>query len=222
MFRESEVFMKNKTITKCSLVLWTLPYSQAILLIIGLMLIHLEIKLLETGLFIIIGMFLVINNSITCIIQIVDILERLISLKKQEKALGFNFNREMRINNVTSLKFESLDWYIDISNHFHPFKRIVFIVFKNGYIQSLGKKEVIVPSFPSTHLQLPFYPHYRGNREIMIVLMIDGSKQKIITYEQSKTITIFEAWYRRVNRKPQFLSKAKRKKEAKKERDKKI
>jgi len=201
--------MKQKTVTKCSLVWWTLPYSQVILISIGLKLIHLEFKV-EVGLFIIIGMLLAISNSITFIIRVADILDRLINLKKQEKVLGFSFNEEMRKNNVTSTKFESSDWYIDIRNFFHPLKRMVFIVLKKDYIQSLGKKEMIVPSFPSfSHLQLPFFPPYGGIKEIMIVAMIDGTKQKIITYDQNKIINVFEAWYRRVNRKEQLPPKRK-------------
>jgi len=153
---------------------------------------------------------MVIGNSIPCIIRIIDIFDRLINLNKQEQLLGFSFNEEMKENNVTSTKFESSDWYIDIRNFFHPFKRVVFIVLKKEFIQSLGKKERIVPNFPSfSHLEPPFSPTYSGIREMMIVVMIDGTKQKIITYDRNKVIDIFEAWYRRVDHKARLPSKRK-------------
>jgi len=210
--------MKQKTITKWSLVKWTFPYSQTILIIIGLIFIYLGLQSQEGEFLLgISSVFIIPGNSITFIIRVFDVIDQMINLSKKEKAFGFSFNEEMRRNNITAFRFESLEWYIDVRNFYHPLKRCVFIVLKKEFIQSLGKKEIIAPPSLSSRA-LPFFPPYRGIREMMIVTMIDGRKQKIITYENSKIIDVFETWYRRIDHKANLPSKRKRNKKVRKNR----
>ena len=204
--------MKQKTITKCLLLWRAFPYSQTILIVIGLILmvigLDLEANSQDGGFFLVIGMLMVAGNGIVFIIRIFDILDKLASLNKQEQMLGFNFNEEMKRNNVTSVKFESPDWYIVVENSYHPLKRVVFIALKKEFIKSLSKKERITESF--SYKKPPFFPPYDGIKEMLMIEMIDGTKQKIIAYEGSRVIDIFEVWYRRIDYRAQLPPRKKK------------
>ena len=205
--------MKQKTITKCLLIWRAFPYSQTTLIIVGLILmvigLDLEANSQDGGFFLAIGMFMMAGNSIMFIMCIFDILDKLVSLNKQEQMLGFNFNEEMKTNNVTSFKFKSPDWYIEVENSYHPLKRIVFIALKKEYIKSLSKKERLIGSSFSSR-KPPFFPPYDGNREMMMIEMIDGSRQKIIAYERSQVIDLLEIWYRRIDYRAQLPARKKK------------
>ena len=197
--------MEQNTITKRTLLWKGLPYSQFVLLMFGIALLIIAWKFSYSGvrpenygIMVIIGLWLVIGNGITFITRIFDLIICFDDLRTQERTLNFNFNEEMKKNNVTVSKFESSDWYIMVENYKNPVKRFVFVVLKKEYIKTLSElKTVSKPSL--AYKKLPFIPPYGGIEKSMTVTMFNGRKQKIITYRDSKILNNFETWYKKKN-----------------------
>lgn len=204
-------------LTKKAIILYLLPYMQVGMGILGgfLVLIELVIFAGNLGIFIVIGVLLVIGSITSTTVRTFDLIKNMQNLKKQEMELSFNFEEEMKRNEVKGLKFESPEWYINIQTFNNPSKRMLFIAMRKDYIKRISKKNRIKRA--SNPVPIPFILPYEGARSSIDVTLADKTMQTIFTYEpdEKKTLDVFTAWYK-TKKKDSQLSK---KKEKRKDRD---
>jgi len=169
-----------------------LPSGDAIILITGLALVYFPVVHFPSLAFHVgdypfipvMGMAMAMFGFLCCLQRTYLAIRGILSLSRQEKVLGFSFNDEMSKQNVTSTRYVSSHWFIDVRhnrNYLHT-----FIVLKRSFIKSIGKIEERKSAAGA------------AARTSIIVTTVDGKKQKVwISFTKNKDI-IFDLrkWYR--------------------------
>lgn len=80
------------------------------------------------------GMMMMLSGFFASLYRIYFTIHNAIKLNNQEKLLGFDFNEEMKRYNITTTRYESSDWFIDVRhNAFHTNAQIVL---RRDFIQA--------------------------------------------------------------------------------------
>lgn len=195
--------MSNKLISKKTLLLYSLPYIQMSLILIGFIVLILGFKLYPEHdqwamFFVIAGAICVLIGLINLVVRGIDIWFKFNTLRVQEDTLGIQFDLEMQNCKVVDVNSETPDWFIKIHNPKHIVKPLTFVVLRRDYIKRIeDSKTILIPSMSSQ--KTSFLPPYSGRRTKMNVIMIDGIERNIVNFEKDNTIELFTSWYKRVD-----------------------
>jgi len=80
------------------------------------------------------GLMMLLCGFFSSLYRIYFVIRNVVKLNNQEKLLGFDFNEEMKRYNITTTRYESSDWFIDVRhNAFHTNAQIVL---RRDFIQA--------------------------------------------------------------------------------------
>lgn len=199
MRRNNRILWRNRPITKWTLARQMIAPVSTCMVIIGIVMMTSSDDRLTMA----IGATLMFFN-LPVFMKIYQTLTGLIRLKRQEKALRFSFNDEMKKHNITTLSYKSSEWYIHVKTnnglHGQGLKElknwcfeggIIFIVLKKEFIHSVGDVKSRLDSYGD---EVGFYRK---------VTTIDNKKQKIVVFGSMRNNVIFDfgEWYYTENRK---------------------